>query len=164
MKQIYFVPNRCLGCEECVVACEKAKGADPRAFVEIVDGYFPVPMRCNHCEDAPCKAACPTEAIYRAETGAVVIDEEKCIGCGTCVAVCPFGVPYISEATGKAVKCDMCTERVAAGEEPVCVAACPKNALIFVEREEPMQERRQRMAKHMKLVVSHEGSLMGRQG
>ena len=48
-------------------------------------------------------------------------------------------------------------------EEPVCVTACPKEALVFVEREEPLQDRRQRMARHMKVAVSHEGSLMGRQ-
>ena len=163
MKQIYFVPNRCIGCEECVVACEKAHGWESRAFVEIVDGYFPIPMRCNHCEDAPCKAACPTEAIRRNEFGAVVVNEDRCIGCGTCATVCPFGVPQVSAKTGKIIKCDMCTDKLAQDEDPVCVSSCPKEALKFIDRDEPLQDRRQRMARYMKVAVSHEGSLASRQ-
>ena len=162
MKQIHFVPNRCIGCEECVVACEKTHGWQSRAFVVVVDGYYPIPMRCAHCEDAPCKAACPTEAIHRNEFGAVVVDEARCIGCGTCAEVCPFGVPHLSPTTGKIIKCDLCSDRLAEGEDPVCVTACPKLALEFVEREEPLEERRQRTARHIKVAVSHDGSLASR--
>ena len=147
MKQIYLVPNRCMGCEECLVACEKVHDGEARAFVEVVDGYFPFPMRCNHCQDAPCKAACPTGAISRSASGAVLVAEDRCIGCGTCASICPFGVPYVSALTGKVVKCDQCDERVAAGEEPVCVASCPKGALAFGERTEPLATRRQRLAR-----------------
>lgn len=150
MKQITFVPNRCVGCEECVFACEKAYDGESRAFVEIVDGYFPYPLRCNHCGDAPCKAACPAGAITRTANGAVVVNQTRCIGCGTCVTVCPFGVPRLSEHTHKVVKCDQCDERVEAGEEPLCVNACPKAALVFVEADEPQRGRRQRVAEMVK--------------
>ena len=153
MKQIYLVPNRCMGCEECLVACEKVHDWEPRAYVEIVDGYFPFPMRCQHCQDAPCKAVCPTGAISRAKSGAVLVDADKCIGCGSCAVVCPFGVPYVSERTGKVVKCDMCNDHVEAGEEPVCVAGCPKQALQFGEREEPLADRRQRLARQVKTAL-----------
>ncbi|MBN1346368.1 MAG: 4Fe-4S dicluster domain-containing protein [Phycisphaerae bacterium] len=158
MKRVHFVPNRCIGCEECVVACEKAHDWQSRAYVEIVDGYFPIPMRCFHCEDAPCKAACPTGAIHRNELGAVVVDEEMCIGCGTCAEVCPFGVPHLSPSTGKIIKCDLCSKRVAEGEDPVCVVACPKMALEFVEVDDPLASKRQRMARHLKEAVSQESS------
>ena len=158
MKRVHFVPNRCIGCEECVVACEKAHDWQSRGYVEVVDGYFPIPMRCFHCEDAPCKAACPTGAIHRNELGAVVVDEEMCIGCGTCAEVCPFGVPHLSDTTGKIIKCDLCSERVAEGEEPVCVAACPKKALEFVEADDPLSAKRQRMARHIKEAASQESS------
>jgi Fe-S-cluster-containing dehydrogenase component len=146
MKQITYVPNRCVGCEECVVSCEKAHDWETRAYVEIIDGYFPFPMRCNHCGDAPCKAACPAGAITRTGSGAVVVDQVKCIGCGTCITVCPFGVPRLSDRNHKAVKCDGCYERVEAGQEPVCVVSCPKLALAFVEADEPLRGRRQRVA------------------
>lgn len=162
MKRIHFVPNRCIGCEECVVACQKAHNWHSRAFVEIVDGYFPVPMRCAHCDDAPCKAACPTEAIKRNEFGAVVVDENKCIGCGTCAEVCPFGVPVIDNITGKMIKCDLCPDKLGNDEDPVCVQSCPKKALEFVEQDEPMSNRRQHMARHIKDAVQNEGSLANR--
>lgn len=150
MKQVYLIPNRCMGCEECVVSCEKAHDWESRAFVEIVDGYFPFPMRCNHCQDAPCKAACPNDAIKHSSTGAVVVLMDRCIGCGTCSIVCPFGVPVVSSRTGKVVKCDLCDDRVARGERPICVDSCPKGALEFGERDEPLAGRRQQLAQQVK--------------
>lgn len=152
MKQIYLLPNRCLGCEECMVACEKVHDWESRTYVEIVDGYFPFPLRCNHCQDAPCQRACPTNSIRMSVTGALVVTEETCIGCGTCVLVCPFGVPYVSTRTGKVVKCDLCDERVQAGSEPVCVTSCPKQALQFGESREVLSNRRQSLAKQAKQV------------
>ena len=146
MKQIYLIPNRCMGCEECMVVCEKVHEGESRAYVEIVGGYFPFPLRCNHCQDAPCKAACPTQAIKRSATGAIVTETAKCIGCGSCAIVCPFGIPYISEKTGKVVKCDLCDEKVAGGDEPVCVSGCPKQALEFQECKEGATGKRQRLA------------------
>ncbi len=161
MKRIHFVPNRCIGCEECVAACEKAHEWHSRAFVEVVDGYFPVPLRCSHCDDAPCKAACPTEAIRRNEFGAIVVTRDKCIGCGTCAEVCPFGIPVINSATGKMIKCDLCSE-IIAEQKPVCVQACPKEALEFVEQDEPLTNRRQRMARHIKNAATQESGLANR--
>lgn len=162
MKRIHFVPNRCIGCEECVVACEKTHEWHARAFVEIVDGYFPIPMRCSHCDDAPCKAACPTEAIQRNEFGAIIVNKDKCIGCGTCAEVCPFGIPVINNVLGKMIKCDLCSD-ILPEQEPVCVQACPKDALEFVEQDEPLVNRRQRMARYIKNAVEHESGLASRQ-
>ena len=153
MKQIYLVPNRCMGCEECLVACEKAHDWETRGYVEVVDGYFPYPMRCNHCQDAPCKAVCPADAIKRSATGAVVVETTRCIGCGSCALVCPFGVPYVSDRSGKVVKCDMCDDRVSRGEDPICVAQCPKQALAFGEKSEPLADKRQRVARQVKAAL-----------
>jgi Fe-S-cluster-containing dehydrogenase component len=154
MKQVYFIPNRCMGCEECVIACAKAHGWESRAYVEVVAGYFPFPMRCNHCADAPCQAVCPAQAISRTAQGMVVVDTDKCIGCGTCVIACPFGVPRISETTHKVIKCDGCQDKVAQGEVPVCVAACPKGAIQFGDYAEPLQNRRLRLASQVKTAVA----------
>jgi Fe-S-cluster-containing dehydrogenase component len=154
VKRIYYVPNRCVGCEECVVACGKTHGGESRAFVEIVDGYFPFPMRCHHCADAPCRAACPTGAIATTESGMVVVDPNTCIGCGTCAVVCPFGIPRLSPTTHKIVKCDGCDEVVLAGGVPQCVAACPKGALQYGEETEALAGRRLRLASHIKAALS----------
>ncbi|MBI5442342.1 MAG: 4Fe-4S dicluster domain-containing protein, partial [Deltaproteobacteria bacterium] len=92
-----------------------------------------VSLSCLHCEDAPCAAACPTGAISKdPASGAVTVRSEVCVGCRTCLLACPFGAPgYGSD--GKMQKCDLCSERVASGLEPACVAACPTKALAFGE-------------------------------
>lgn len=163
MKKIHFVPNRCIGCEECLVACAKAHDWHSRAFLEVVDGYFPVPMRCSHCDDAPCKAACPTEAIVRNQFGAIAVNQDKCIGCGTCAEVCPFGIPVINSVLGKMLKCDLCSD-IIEDQDPVCVQACPKEALVFVEQDEPLMNRRQRMARNIKNAATWESDPANRQG
>ena len=85
--------------------------------------------------------------------GAVVVNIDKCIGCGSCVMVCPFGILRLSENTGKVVKCDMCIDRIEKGEEPICVAQCPKGAIMFGEIDEPLVTRRQHLAKQVKTAL-----------
>lgn len=94
-------------------------------------------MSCNHCDSPICFEKCPQSAIIKdADTGLMSIDEEKCIGCGTCAIVCPYNAPKVDEEKKKAVRCNGCAERVAAGEKPVCVEACPARALDFGTAEE----------------------------
>jgi len=150
MKGIYFIENRCVGCEECMVACEKAHEGQSRAYVTMAGGFFPFPMQCRHCQDAPCKAVCPADALQRNEHGAIVADTEKCIGCGTCASVCPFGVLRLNPNTGKILKCDLCFERLADGLEPACVTACPKGAILFGEIEDQQATRREKLAGYVK--------------
>ena len=135
--------GRCLGCRSCELACAKAHaGLDdiveailsdaplkPRVRVVEVDGRL-VPVQCRHCEDPPCVAVCPTNALHRDEEGGPVrLNEEECVGCGACVVVCPFGAVEMLEDARKAAKCDLCEGIVGPGEEPRCVAACPTRAL-----------------------------------
>lgn len=90
------------------------------------------------------------DAIQRTASGAVVVDADKCIGCGTYAIVCPFGVPRVSEKTHKVLKCDLCDDLVVQGREPVCVASCPKGALVFGDYGEPLKARRLRLASSIK--------------
>ncbi len=89
---------------------------------------------CVHCTDATCERLCPAGARFRLDYGAVATDNEKCVGCQSCVAACPFGKPRYSEATNKAYKCNLCVDRVKDGLPPACVKACPTGALKFGER------------------------------
>lgn len=101
--------KRCMGCRACVAACAVENHFTPdspwNVMIESESGTFPnvnrsfVTMNCMHCENPPCKTACDLagfKAITRNEMGVVLIDYEKCSGCGYCAAVCPYGVPQIN--------------------------------------------------------------------
>jgi len=130
---------RCSGCMACVVACmdqNDLPGGGPsfRHVIRIERDEYSGPsidfisISCHHCDDAPCITVCPTGAIYkRSEDGIVHLNENICIGCHSCLMVCPFGVPKFLD--GKMAKCHFCTERVDRGLAPACVRICPTGAL-----------------------------------
>ena len=86
---------------------------------------------CKHCVRAGCLEACPTGAIIRTEFDTVVIQQDVCNGCGYCLPACPFGVPALSHADGKAHKCTLCYDRLKDGLEPACAKACPTDSIQF---------------------------------
>jgi carbon-monoxide dehydrogenase iron sulfur subunit len=92
-------------------------------------------MQCRHCEDAPCVAVCPSKALFKEAGGSaeniVVLDSGLCIGCKWCIEVCPFGVIKMNKSGSAVIKCDLCVERLRAGEKPACVAACKTGALSY---------------------------------
>lgn len=156
-KQLGFFieSSMCSGCRACQVACkDKNNLADGRAFRHIYEvrgggytrsgeGYannvfaYTMSISCNHCTDAICVTNCPTTAMTkRAEDGVVVVDTDKCIGCGYCAWSCPYGAPQLNAATGQMSKCDFCVDLLAKGEDPVCVATCPLNAIKYGDIEE----------------------------
>jgi len=93
-------------------------------------GPLSLSIRCRHCDEAPCVYACLTGALTRDPvTGAIEVDEERCIGCWTCLLFCPVGAIRQDRNKKKALKCDLCQ-----GEDiPVCVANCPNEALVYAE-------------------------------
>jgi len=142
--------QRCLGCRSCELACalehsesktlREAVRESPRPQRRVTverAGAGGLPLQCRHCEDAPCIAVCPTDAMHRAEEGGpVAIEADRCIGCRMCILVCPFGVVSLRRDGRAVVKCDQCIERTQAGQKPACVAACPTGALVFTTAEE----------------------------
>jgi carbon-monoxide dehydrogenase iron sulfur subunit len=106
------------------------------------------PVSCRHCDPAACLSACPSGALRRdGDTGAVVLDPEKCKACAMCAMVCPFDaisfkVVHRSPAGREtAYKCDLCHEDLKEGRAPACVSACHSGALVFRESE-PLREHR----------------------
>ena len=142
----YFDMTRCVGCRACQVACKDrndldigllfryAKTYETGSFPKV--GMYNYSGTCNHCDNPACVAACPTGAMYKAEDGTVIHDDDMCIGCKACMNVCPYGAPKFDEARGIVRKCDACASQRAKGENPVCVDACPSRALDFGERDE----------------------------
>jgi carbon-monoxide dehydrogenase iron sulfur subunit len=104
----------------------------PRLRVE-EKGTVSFSVRCQHCDEAPCVQACLTGALTRDPVSSLVeVDEERCIGCGTCLLACPLGVLRLDKEEHKMLKCDLCQGK----EIPACVVNCPNEALVYVEVEE----------------------------
>lgn len=155
-KGFYFDSTRCMGCRTCETACKdyydtptelnfrKVYDCDGGACALNEDGTvvntaysYHVSVGCNHCDDPACTKACPTGAIHRDESaGLVLIDEEKCIGCGYCEMACPYNAPTVNRDKGCSTKCSGCYERLQEGKEPICVSACPLRALDFGDMDE----------------------------
>ncbi len=132
--------DACIGCKCCVVACNEQNGnpADInwRRVAEVEGGTYPaakrayVSMGCNHCADPTCLAGCPVDAYSKdAATGIVRHSADTCIGCQYCTWTCSYGVPQFNPERGVVGKCDMCHGRLALGQAPACVSACPEGAL-----------------------------------
>ncbi|MGC9292084.1 MAG: sulfate reduction electron transfer complex DsrMKJOP subunit DsrO [Acidobacteriaceae bacterium] len=113
---------------------------------------------CNHCDDPPCVRVCPTGATWkREEDGIVMMDWHRCIGCRYCMAACPYGSrsfdwvdprtylkvlnpEFPTRTKGVVEKCTFCSERLAQGQGPACVEACPAKALVFGDLNDPGSE------------------------
>jgi len=139
--------ERCVRCDDCVKACGSTHGGNPR-FIRhgfVFDSWM-VANACMHCRDPVCMIGCPTGAIHRHETaGVVVINDDTCIGCGTCARSCPYDNIRLVEVANpagdtmvddqgrpivKATKCDLCVDQPGG---PACVRACPQDALRRVD-------------------------------
>ena len=142
--------RKCIGCHACTVAC-KAEHDVPigvyRTWVKYIEkGEFPnsrryfLVNRCNHCDDAPCVAICPTKALYKRKDGIVDFDSSRCIGCKSCMQACPYDALYIDPYSHTAAKCNYCAHRTEVGLEPACVVVCPEHAIIAGDMHNPNSE------------------------
>ncbi|MEM2497831.1 MAG: 4Fe-4S dicluster domain-containing protein [Candidatus Nezhaarchaeales archaeon] len=161
VKAILYLGNRCIGCRSCQVACKRWNELEAEK-TELSQTWTNPPslsaytwnvilmnpltdekgfnihfatLRCMHCKEPVCAAVCPVRAIYKdADTGAIVINSERCVGCLACVELCPFRIPKFAPGVGSA-KCRFCIDRLKLGLKPACVQACPTEALTIDDRE-----------------------------
>jgi len=150
-------PHRCVACHTCELSCSIAhsKSQDlvamldeevkppPRVHVGTLAGRA-TPVQCRHCEDSPCAKVCPADAITREAPGEpVILDWEKCKGCGACPLACPYGVlemvPFEGKKKKVSHKCDLCVDRLRKDQAPACASSCPTEAITFVESKEPLK-------------------------
>lgn len=143
-KQLGFHHNmaNCIGCKACQMACKNEYGLEPEVNFRRVYPFKEDPgnpernfisVACNHCENPECARVCPVGAYTKREDGIVVQDHEKCIGCRLCTMACPYGAARYSPTHRKASKCQLCKDRLDAGQQPACVAACSARALKLID-------------------------------
>jgi formate dehydrogenase iron-sulfur subunit len=166
----------CVGCRHCEWACKDAHNLlagnldsyEDRKILEtkrrpdhtaltVVNEYthgknsnlpVDVKVQCMHCDHPACVSACIVGAFAKQESGTVVWDTDKCIGCRYCMAACPFQIPAFEY--GKAInplimKCDFCFNRTKDGKLPGCVGICPVEALTYGARNDLIKIARNRI-------------------
>ena len=145
MKKVYANEDWCLGCHLCEYYCAFAhcdekdmvkafKNGKPQPRLHIEEGNsLNFAVSCRHCDEPLCVKGCITGALS-INDGIITVDENRCVGCWTCILSCPYGA-IVRSKDGKKVakKCDLCVE---AGGEPACVKGCPNKALTFEEARE----------------------------
>lgn len=142
MKRVYVNEQWCLGCHLCEYNCAfansgqtnivkalKGKSIFPRIHVEGED-KITFAVSCRHCEDPMCVKSCISGALSKKD-GTVCIDRNKCVGCFTCILVCPYGA-MSQDANGAVQKCELCMGNTCG--EPACVKGCPNKAIVYEER------------------------------
>lgn len=126
--------DACTGCKACVAGCHSLNGLDDgESWRSVtVQAQQTVTSACHHCVDPACLNGCPVDAYEKDPiTGIVSHLDDQCIGCGYCTLTCPYEVPVLNKSRGIVRKCDMCSGRLAAGEAPACVQACPNEAITI---------------------------------
>ena len=136
-KVLYIDYQKCTGCRLCELVCavfHDGISNPARSRIRVMkweqEGLY-IPMSCQQCQDAPCMNVCPVKAISMdEEMGRVMVDYDKCIGCRSCVAVCPFGAMSFNRKEKKVFKCDVCDG------DPQCVRFCDMKAVDYVDADE----------------------------
>lgn len=131
-KHVICDPDKCTGCRICEYACSMTKTSafDPgmsRIRVVRIEPFTMTAITCRLCADAPCILACPRKALSRSEkNGTILVDTDKCDGCGWCIEACDFGAIVLDPAVKNVAICDLCVDEE---NGPRCVEYCPKEAL-----------------------------------
>jgi len=151
----HFDGSACTGCKACQVACKDKNdlpvGVSWRRVIEYGGGgwrveggqlvpvgvfAYQVSISCMHCAEPACLPVCPAEAIGKGADGVVRVDPGRCLGCHSCEWACPYGAPQFGLPGGAMSKCDLCSDLLAQGRNPVCVDTCPTRALHWGDLEQ----------------------------
>ena len=162
----------CTGCETCTIACRLENGTGGWITVQTVQGelaeagevrYHKLswqPVTCMHCDNPPCREACPEGAIVKREDGIVLVEEENCVNCLVCVDACPYQAIYADPRLDVVGKCNLCLPRIEQGLEPFCVRECTGRAIRFGDVNDPQSELSKLLASREAKVLQPEKGTM----
>ncbi len=147
VRRLIVTPELCSGCRACEVACvayHEGHFGTATARLKVMKQEeigLDYPNVCRLCSRPPCVAACPVGALRKDDsTGAILLSEEECFGCGACVSECPFGAVLLHPDSSLALVCDLC------GGDPACVKRCATGALLYQEPGVMARQRREAWA------------------
>lgn len=155
--------RRCVGCQACTVACAMENRTPLGEFRTSVNDFetleqgkprkILLPALCNHCDNPPCVPACPAKATFRRADGLVLVDPQRCVGCGYCVLNCPYSARFLNRATRSADKCSLCAHRLDAGLLPACVETCIGKARTVGDANDPASAAAKLLAEHKAVTL-----------
>jgi len=155
-KALVINPEKCTGCHSCEMACSLVHDREcnlslSRIGIMKSDGGGTnenIPIVCQQCSDPFCADACITGAISRNEqTGALVVNEDLCVGCKTCIVACPLGGVLFHYRKECAAKCDLCQG------DPACAKSCLYGALEYLSMDEWGRKKRLKGAENLSRLV-----------
>lgn len=166
--------DNCIGCHSCAIACKSNNNLPNDVWwnrihtvggssMDTASGTYPndlkmyhLPVNCQHCARPECVAVCPTGATVKRDDGIVMQDTEVCIGCGSCIAACPYNVRTLIEEEpqyyvdfqagdfdapkhvgGSVEKCVFCAQRIDRGEKPACMEICSGRCRYWGDLDDP---------------------------
>jgi anaerobic carbon-monoxide dehydrogenase iron sulfur subunit len=143
MKKLYYDVKKCLACRSCEIACAVAHSQSTDIFNALNEKNLSLPRKkivsaksrnypvsCRHCKEPLCVDACMAAALTKdPQTGMVLHDQERCVGCWMCVMVCPYGAIRPNLKSRIPLRCDKCKDK----PEPACLKSCPTGAIVHEE-------------------------------
>jgi Fe-S-cluster-containing dehydrogenase component len=140
MKKLLIDLDICQACgQDCGATCSYIQHPDNNGITSLREfAHFAV--ICRKCDDAPCVAACPWEALEMQDYDMLKRYMMRCTSCKSCSRACPFGTIYPETIPYVVARCDLCLGRLGEGEVPACLRSCTHNGIKYGEFEEKKEE------------------------